>query len=132
MAILCGVDIVEIDRIKKSIDTLGDSFKNRVFTQNEIAYCESKKATRFQSYAARFAAKEAVSKAFGTGICESLSWKDIEVSNDPKGRPYIIYSDKINAMLSSLGGGSISLSLSHSDSYAVAYVVIETKSSNCN
>lgn len=125
MGILCGVDIVEIDRIRQSFETLGDSFRDRVFTRNEVEYCESKKVVKYQSYAARFAAKEAVSKAFGTGIGERLSWKDIEVLNDGAGKPYVVLSGKAGEMFDEIKGVSISLSLSHCKSYAVAYAVIE-------
>lgn len=129
MAILCGVDIIEIDRIRKSFETIGESFRDRVFTSNEIEYCEGKKMVRYQSYAARFAAKEAVSKAFGTGISNGLSWRDMEVLNNEIGRPYVVLSGKAKEMFNSINAASISLSLSHCEKYAVAYVVIETKDS---
>lgn len=125
MAVLCGVDIVEIDRIRKSFDSCGDSFRDRVFTENEIKYCESKKAVRFESYAARFAAKEAVSKAFGTGISKGVKWKDMEILNNPQGKPYVVLSEKAGEIYEEMGAKGISLSLSHCKSYAVAYVVIE-------
>lgn len=130
MGILCGVDIVETDRIAKSFDTLGSSFRDRVFTENEIDYCESKKAVRFMSYAARFAAKEAVSKALGTGISKGIGWKDLEVRNDENGKPYVILSGRADEIFREIGGGSISLSISHCKNYAVAYAVIETINKN--
>jgi len=128
MGICCGVDIVEIDRIQQSFETCGTGFRDRVFTQNEIEYCESKKAAKYQSYAVRFAAKEAVSKAFGTGIGEKVNWKDIEVMNDKSGKPFVVLSEKAKELLDSLNASGISISLSHSRNYAVAYTVIETKS----
>jgi len=127
LAILCGVDIVEINRIEKSFEKLGDSFRDRVFTQVEIEYCEAKRAARYQSYAARFAAKEAVSKAFGTGIGNRIGWKNIEVINDVNGKPNISLTQTAKEMLNEINAKSISLSLSHCDHYAVAYVVIQTE-----
>jgi phosphopantetheine--protein transferase-like protein len=81
MGLHCGVDIIEIDRVKKAVDSGGKAFKDRVFTEREIMYCEARKAAKYQSYAARFAAKEAVSKAFGTGISAGFLLKDIEVDD---------------------------------------------------
>lgn len=124
MAIFCGVDIVEIDRIRQSFETIGDNFRDRVFTEAEIAYCEARKVARFESYAARFAAKEAVSKAFGTGI-GGVGWRDIEVLNDEKGKPYVVLSDTAKDIFNQMKGLGISLSLSHCKQYAVAYAVIE-------
>jgi holo-[acyl-carrier protein] synthase len=135
MAIFCGVDIVEIDRIRKSFETNGIDFRDRVFTTVEIGYCENRKAARFESYAARFAAKEAVSKAFGTGI-GNVGWKDIEVLNDGNGKPYVVLSDNARNIFNRMKGLGISLSLSHCKHYAVAYAVIETcgggSSDECN
>jgi holo-[acyl-carrier protein] synthase len=126
LSILCGVDIIEIDRIKDSLETIGTAFRDRVFTNNEIEYCENRKVMKFQSYAARFAAKEAVSKAFGTGIGKGINLKDIEIQNDDQGKPYIVFFGKALQMFEKLKAESISLSLSHCQSFAVAYVVIET------
>lgn len=125
MAVHCGVDIVEIDRIRQSFDSCGESFRDRVFTENEIKYCESKKLVRFESYAARFAAKEAISKAFGTGIGKGIKWKDMEILNDHQGKPYVILCDKAREIYDEMNARGISLSLSHCRSYAVAYAVIE-------
>lgn len=127
MGIFCGVDIIEIDRIKNSMETIGVAFRDKVFTESEIKYCEEKKAVRFKSYAARFAAKEAVSKAFGTGISGGIGWKDIEVLNDENGKPYVVLSGKGKEKYHELNAVCISLSLSHSENYAVAYAVIETR-----
>ena len=125
MAIHCGVDIVEVNRIKNSLDTCGDEFRNRVFTEHEINYCESKKAVRFESYAARFAAKEAVSKAFGTGISSGMKWTDIEIVNDEQGKPHVNLYDRAKEIFDEMSGIAISLSLSHSKEHAIAYAVIE-------
>ena len=91
MRVKCGTDIIEIDRIKESIEKLGNPFLERVFTKKEIDYCESKKKQKYQHYAARFAAKEAVFKALSENIQDkfSVSWKDFEVENDKQGKPKI-------------------------------------------
>ncbi|MCX8128910.1 MAG: holo-ACP synthase [Clostridia bacterium] len=126
MAILCGVDIIEIQRIRKSIESTGGAFKGRVYTDREILYCESRKVVKYQSYAARFAAKEAVSKAFGTGIGKGIELKDIEILNDDYGKPYVILKGKARQIYNELGGQEISLSISHCHEYAVAYVIVQT------
>lgn len=121
MKISCGTDIIEIDRIKQSIENLGDAFLNRVFTENEIKYCESKNNQKYQHYAARFTAKEAVFKAVSSNLRDkySITWKDIEVCNNEQGKPYInLYG--INQELFE----SIDISISHCKKYATANVVI--------
>ena len=121
MKIKCGTDIIEIDRIKESIESLGKKFLNKVFTQNEIKYCESKKAQKYQHYAARFAAKEAVFKAISESLTDkySLSWCDYEILNDETGKPNV----KITGMdLSNIE--NIDLSISHCKQYAVATAVV--------
>ncbi len=127
MAVLCGVDIIEIDRLRESFESLGDAFRDRIFTPNEISYCEGRKMARFHSYAARFAAKEAVSKAFGTGIGEAVMWKDIEIISGELGKPQVILLNNAKNIYEKLNAESISLSLSHCENYAVAYVVIEIR-----
>ena len=121
MKISCGTDIIEIDRIKQPIENLGDAFLNRVFTENEIKYCESKNNQKYQHYAARFTAKEAVFKAVSSNLKDkySITWKDIEVCNNEQGKPYInLYG--INQELFE----SIDISISHCKKYATANVVI--------
>ena len=132
MAILCGVDIIEIDRVKKAMDKGGQAFINKIFTKGEIEYCESKKAGKYQSYSARFAAKEALAKALGTGIGKGIGLKDIEVLNDGFGKPYIVLSGKFRGYFMALNGKSISLSMSHCKYYAIAHVIIETSNSSIN
>jgi holo-[acyl-carrier protein] synthase len=127
LSIFCGTDIIEINRIEKSFLSSGDAFRDRLFTKNEIEYCESKKAVKYKSYAARFAAKEAVSKAFGTGISEGISWTDIEIVNDSRGCPSVVLHGNAEKLFRSAGGTTLSISLSHCENYAVAYVVMETK-----
>lgn len=116
-----GVDIIEIERIKKSIEELGDSFLQKIFTAREIAYCNSKPNV-YQHFAARFAAKEALSKAVATGWAGEFRWKDVEVMNEPSGKPLLILHGSMKELLSSC---SILVSLSHSDHHVVAMVVLE-------
>lgn len=123
MNISCGIDIIEIDRIKRSIETTGDKFLNRVYTKNEINYCENKKNQKYQHYAARFAAKEAVFKAISGMLDDkySINWKDIEIENDKQGKPSVkIYNQElINEKIK-----NIDLSLSHCKEYATAMVIV--------
>ena len=126
MGILCGADIIEIERLEKAIGTSGEHFTNKVFTKKEIEYCEGKKAVKFESYAGKFAAKEAVSKAFGTGICAGITWTDIEIINDRAGKPVVNLMGKAKEKYLEIGARDMSLSISHCKNYAVAYVVIQT------
>lgn len=120
MKIKCGTDIIEIKRIKESIETLGDKFIKRVFTKEEIEYCEGKKNQKYQHYAARFAAKEATFKAVSYQLNDkyTVKWTDFETINDAEGRPRInIYNEKIKIR-------DIDVSISHSKEFAIANVVI--------
>ena len=120
MKIRTGIDIIEIERIKQSIEETEGKFCERVYTQKEIEYCESKKIQKYQHYAARFAAKEAVLKAISQ-LLESkfdIEWKEIEVLNDGNGRPYI------NILKKDLEIEDIDISISHCKTYAVASVVL--------
>lgn len=120
MKISCGTDIIEIPRIRQAIEDMGENFLQRVFTKKEIAYCESKKAQKYQHYAARFAAKEAGFKAISCLLDDkfSISWKDIEVENTSQGRPSLNIT-KINGLEKI---ECIDVSLSHCKEYAVANV----------
>lgn len=124
MKIKCGVDIIEISRVKKSIESLGERFINRVFTEKEIEYCESKKAQKYQHYAARFAAKEATFKALSWKLEDkyAICWKDIEVVDNEQGRPSL---NIIGMNLDDIE--NIDISLSHCKEYAVANVTVLTK-----
>ena len=116
-----GTDIIEIARIEESINKLGEKFLERVFTKNEIEYCESKNIQKYQHYAARFAAKEAAFKAISWKIKDKyeVCWKDFEVVNDKQGRP------KLNIIGISLKGvENIDVSLSNCKEYAIANVTI--------
>lgn len=121
MKITTGVDIIEIERVKDSIKETNGKFCDRVYTEKEIRYCESKKAQKYQHYAVRFAAKEAVFKALSPLLNNKydIEWKEIEVLNDENGRPYVkIFNDKANKIQ------SIDISMSHCKEYAVANVII--------
>ena len=125
MKIKCGTDIIEISRIKKSIDDSGSKFINRIFTQDEIAYCESKKTQKYQHYAARFAAKEAIFKALSESVEDkySIDWKDFEVICDGNGKPHINIIADIN--IDDIE--SMDISLSHCKEYAIANVTMLCK-----
>ncbi len=118
MNISCGTDIIEIDRIKESIEKYEDKFKANIYTKNEIEYCESHKGQRFQHYAVRFAAKEAIFKAISKKILENYKWTDFEIINEKSGKPIVVLNKRIN------GINSIDISLSHCKKYAVAMVVV--------
>ena len=120
MQIRCGTDIIEIIRIKDSIEKLGMKFINKIFTEREIEYCESKGKQKYQHYAARFAAKEATFKAISEFLNNKyeLDWKDYEIICDSNDKPSIRIKKEIFQNLE-----SIDVSLSHCKEYAVANVV---------
>ena len=121
MRIRTGTDIIEISRIKESIESTNKKFCERVYTETEREYCESKKMQKYQHYAARFSAKEAVFKAVSDELENKfqINWKDIEILNDEKGRPYVnILNNKIQNI------EDIDISLSHCKEYAIANVVV--------
>ncbi len=122
MKTYCGTDIIEIERIKESIEEMGQPFIDRIFTPNEIQYCESKNNVKYQHYAARFAAKEAIFKAISKDLQDkfSMGWKNVEIINDEKGRPNVKFID-----FSIEGLKEIDISISHCKTYAVATVVAE-------
>lgn len=122
MRILTGTDIIEINRIKESIEKLGDAFTNKIYTENEINYCESKKNAKYQHYAARFATKEAIFKAVSELLKDKfeISWKDAEIVNTEMGKPKaIILNKELNEKIE-----NIDISISHCKEYAIATVVI--------
>lgn len=116
-----GVDFIEVGRIQKTINNYGEQFLNRIFTNGEQLYC-SRKPHSAQHYAARFAAKEAFSKALGTGIMYKFSWKDVEVTRHPSGKPIINYTGYFK---NELKQSEIFLTLTHTADHAMAVVVIE-------
>lgn len=116
-----GVDIIEIERIKESVDKYGDSFLNKIYTKTELDYCLSK-ANKYQHLAARFAAKEAVYKALTTGWHEKAGWQDIEIINEPNGMPQANLKGKLNSFLSN--DKSLKISMSHSRDYVTCVAII--------
>ncbi len=121
MKVRTGTDIIEIERVKKSIEETDGRFCERVYTKSEIEYCESKKIQKYQHYAARFAAKEAIFKAISSALDSKyeIEWKDIEVKNDQNGRPVVNLDNKFMKNIE-----SIDISISHCKQYAVATVVV--------
>lgn len=123
MKISCGTDIIEIDRIKSSIENIGDKFLTKIYTNKEIEYCESRKAKKYQHYAARFAAKEAIFKALSTKIRWSYNWTDFEILNNKNGKPNVVLINKIENL------EDIDISISHCKKYAVATAIAIFKES---
>ncbi len=120
-----GVDIAEVPRIRESIERFGERFLHRVFTEGEIRYCEAK-ASRFESYAARFAAKEAGMKALGTGWNHGVRWRDIEVVRQKGQRPTIQFHGVAAEIAEKLGTRNIALSVTHTSEQALAHVILES------
>lgn len=118
MKISCGTDIIEIERIKNAMEKYKEKFQSEIFTEAEISYCESKGNQKFQHYAARFAAKEAIFKAISEKLGNNYSWQDFEVINDPLGKPKVYLKSEIDEI------EDIDISLSHCKQYAVASVVV--------
>jgi holo-[acyl-carrier protein] synthase len=125
MIVGTGIDIAEVDRIEQTIARFGGRFKERVFTADEIRYCESK-ANKAERYAARFAAKEAGMKAIGTGWSHGVRWQDIEVRRLPGGRPTVVFHGRAGEIFAKLGGVRAHLSITHTKESAMAYVIIES------
>jgi len=118
-----GMDIVETKRIAESIERFGDRFLGRVFLEGEIAYSKTMKFPHLH-LAARFAAKEAISKAFGTGIGHEMGWKDLEIVREPNGAPRIQLHGRAESFAKELGVTEVHVSLSHTAEYGAANVVI--------
>ena len=128
MIIGLGTDLTDIRRIEKAFDRFGNAFAKRIFTEGEQAYCNAKPARkRMSSYAARFAAKEACSKALGSGI-RGISWTEMEIVSRPNGKPELILTGNALKRLRDLAGekGSIHVSLSDEMPYAMATVILST------
>lgn len=124
MIIGSGIDLVEIKRIEWSVSRYGDRFLNRVFTPAEQAYCQ-KKRTAAESFAARFAAKEAGAKALGTGISRGVYWLEIEVVRLPGQRPVLQFHGRAREIAVRLGVNRSALSITHTAEVAMASVVLE-------
>jgi holo-[acyl-carrier protein] synthase len=119
-----GTDIIEVDRIRSACERFPGRFLERLLRPPEIAYCLAFKSPA-PHVAARFAAKEAISKAFGTGIGEHLGWLDMEVQRQPSGQPFVVLHDRGVQLLERRGGRCVHLSLSHTQHYATAVAVLE-------
>ncbi|MFT5467715.1 MAG: holo-[acyl-carrier protein] synthase [Verrucomicrobiales bacterium] len=118
-----GVDVVENARIRQSIDRVGEPFLDRIFTKSERTYCDGMKFSE-RHYAARFAAKEAISKAFGTGIGENLHWHDMEILRRESGEPFVVMSGRGKEFVRSKGIKQIMISMTHTDHYSAANAVV--------
>ena len=119
-----GIDIIEVARIEASHEKFGERFLNRILHPNEISYCLSYK-TPGPYLAVRFAAKEAISKAFGTGIGAQLSWHDMEIGRKESGEPFVILHEGGRTLLEARGGRIVLVSLSHTQNYATAVAILE-------
>jgi holo-[acyl-carrier protein] synthase len=120
-----GVDLVECDRIQHSLDRFGEKFLRRVFTEGEIEYSMSMKFPA-RHLAARFAAKEAVSKAFGTGIGKAMGWRNIDIRKKKSGEPFLVFSGPAQELATKRGVVSALVTLSHTEHHAMACVVLES------
>jgi holo-[acyl-carrier protein] synthase len=121
----CGIDLVKIERIEKIIKRWGDNLTSRMFTLLEREYCKKRKSNKYQSYAGKFAAKEALLKALGLGLI-GVNWTEIEISNNELGQPIIKTSGKLNIIVSKKGVSKYFLTISHTKDYAVAEVILES------
>jgi holo-[acyl-carrier protein] synthase len=127
MLVGTGIDLIEVPRIQRSIERYGERFLRRVFTAEEIAFCR-RKARAAESFAARFAAKEAGAKALGTGIQHGVTWKELEVRRLPGQRPTLHLHGRARAIAGQLGVQHVSLSLTHTAELAMASVQLESRS----
>jgi len=127
MIISTGVDLAEVDRIQLALEDprIGQRFRARVFTEKEIAYCETKRRGKYESYAGRFAAKEAVMKALGRGWGAKVRWVDIEVARARSGKPEIILHDKTAKFAEQLGIRRWALSITHTKQHGLAHVIAQ-------
>jgi holo-[acyl-carrier protein] synthase len=121
MVIGIGIDIIEIDRIKQSIDRYGEHFLNKIYTEVELDYCQYK-SNKYQHFAARFAAKEAVAKALATGWNKEFSWKNIEIYNEPTGMPVVKLKGSLKNFLDP--DKHLKISMSHSRDYVACVAII--------
>jgi len=124
MVLGIGIDIIEVARIQGSYEKFGERFVNRILLPDEIGYCLSHRVPG-PFLAVRFAAKEAISKAFGTGIGAQLGWHDMEVRRKESGEPFVVLHDKGKTLLESRGARQILISLSHTQAHATAVAILE-------
>ena len=125
MVIGIGIDIIEIDRVKKSVDEFGEHFLNKIYTPLELKYCLSK-SNKYQHLAARFAAKEAIYKALSTSWIKDLSWQDMEIINAPNGMPTVKLKGNLENFLSA--DQNLKISMSHSRDYVACVAIIYKES----
>lgn len=121
-----GIDLVDCERIQNSIERFGERFLQRVFTDGEIAYCNSMKFSA-RHFAARFAAKEALSKAFGTGIGHAMGWRDLDVQKRESGEPFVVLSGGAEMMAKERQVARIWISLSHTEQSGMATIILEAQ-----
>ena len=124
MIVGSGVDMIEIERIAETLARYGDRFCQRIYRPGEILYCRRKRNAA-ESFAARFAAKEAAAKALGTGIQQGVGWQDIEVVRASSGRPSLLFHGRAAVVARKLGVRNAALSLTHTRTLALAQVVLE-------
>ena len=124
MIVSIGIDIIEVARIREVLART-PRFRERVFTEAERAYCDSRGAVAAQHYAARFAAKEAALKALQTGWRGGISWQDVEVSAHGSGAPYLIFTGEVLTVFQKFNATAAHLSLSHTSEHAIAQVILE-------
>jgi len=127
MIIGTGIDLAEVERIQQALEDprIGRRFRQRVFTEKEIAYCENKRRGKYESYAGRFAAKEAVMKALGRSWGSKVCWLDIEVMRARSGKPEIALHDKTAELADQLGVRRWALSITHTKQHGLAYVIAQ-------
>ena len=125
MIVGMGIDVAEVERIRAVIESQTERFLHRVYTENEIAYCERFK-NKFERYAGRFAAKEAAMKALGTGWSRGVRWRDVEVVRERGGRPGISLKGEAKKIADALGVKHIALSITHTADQAIAHVIFES------
>ncbi len=119
-----GIDIVEVARVREALARLGEPFARRILTEPEIAYCLAHRDPA-PSLAARFAAKEAISKAFGTGIGAQLGWHDMEIRRKESGEPFVVLHGKGSELFAARQAQRLLISLSHTENYAAATAILE-------
>ena len=121
MVIGIGIDIIEIDRVRESVDKYGDHFLQKIYTEKELKYCLNK-SDKYQHLAARFAAKEAVYKALSSGWDKNIGWKNIEITNLPNGMPVVTLNGEVRKFLSDQK--NLKISISHSRDYVASVAII--------
>jgi holo-[acyl-carrier protein] synthase len=125
MVLGLGTDLIETRRVQETMDRYGERFLERIFTAGEISYCKRKKNAA-ESFAARFAAKEAGAKALGTGIAHGVSWKEFEVRREASGKPTLHLSGRAAELAGAIGVQRVQLSLTHTRELAMAVVLVES------